>query len=104
LGVLQRVLRGRIVFTPRGKGYTFEAPTRFDKLFSGIVADRPKFIPHGNCGAEHIGSEDTFDGDYGRLLEGAHKLAMAPSVGKRGTSPTGTGRLWTIVREGLIAA
>ena len=51
--VLQRVLRGRIVFTPRGKGYTFEAPTRFDKLFSGIVAPRPTFIERGNRGAEH---------------------------------------------------
>jgi hypothetical protein len=27
---LQRLLRGRIVFTPAGKGYTFEATTRFD--------------------------------------------------------------------------
>ncbi len=42
--VLQRVLRGRIVFTPSGEGYTFEAPTRFDKLFSGIVVKRPAFI------------------------------------------------------------
>jgi hypothetical protein len=46
--VLQRILRGRIVFTPKGEGYTFEAPTRFDKLFSGIVAPRPAFIPKGN--------------------------------------------------------
>lgn len=69
--VLQRVLRGRIVFTPVGEGYTFEAPTRFDKLFSGIVVPRPAFIPTGNRGAEHIGVEDTFDGDYGRLLERA---------------------------------
>jgi len=35
--VLQRVLRGRIVFTPSGEGYTFEAPTRFNKLFIGVV-------------------------------------------------------------------
>jgi hypothetical protein len=33
--VLQRVLRGRITFTPKGDGYEFEAPTRFDKLFTG---------------------------------------------------------------------
>ena len=65
--VLQRVLRGRIVFTPDGDGYTFEARTRFDKLFSGIVAKQPAFIPTGDRrGAEHIGPEDTFDGDYGR--------------------------------------
>ena len=78
--VIQRVLQGRIVFTPSGRGYTFEAPTRYDKLFSGVVFERPKFIPFGNTGAEHIGPEDTFDGDYGRLLAG---------VGKRDSSPAG---------------
>jgi hypothetical protein len=36
--VLQRVLRGRITFTRSGNGYEFFAPTRFDKLFTGIVA------------------------------------------------------------------
>ena len=81
--VLQRVSRGRIVFTPSGEGYTFEAPTRFDKLFSGIVAERPKFVPRGNTGADHIGLEDTFDGDYGRLL------AAAQNSGKWLASPTG---------------
>jgi DNA invertase Pin-like site-specific DNA recombinase len=70
--VLQRVLRGRITFTPcSATGYTFEAPTRFDKLFAGIVVERPTFIPHTSNGTEHIGVEDTFDGDYGRLLERA---------------------------------
>lgn len=28
--VLQRVLNGRIVFTPSGQGYTFAAPTQFE--------------------------------------------------------------------------
>ncbi len=41
--VLQRVLKGRILFQPDGNGYTFEAPTRFDKLFAGVVAPRPSF-------------------------------------------------------------
>ena len=67
--VLQRVLAGRITFTLRGKGYAFEAPTRFDKLFAGVVAPRPAFIERSNVGTEHIGPEDTFDADYGRLLE-----------------------------------
>ena len=79
--VLQRVLRGRIVFTPSGEGYTFEAETRFDKLFSGVVVERPAFIEKGRDGTEHIGPEDTFDGDYGRLL--------AAVCGKRLASPTG---------------
>ena len=35
--VIQRIVRGRIMFTPRDDaGYDFEAPTRFDKLFSGV--------------------------------------------------------------------
>jgi site-specific DNA recombinase len=79
--VLQRVLQGRIVFTPDGDGYTFAAETRFDKLFSGIVVERPAYIPKGRRGTEHLGPEDTFDGDYGRLL--------AAVCGKRVTSPTG---------------
>jgi hypothetical protein len=45
--VLQRVLRERITFTPNGKGYTFKADTRFDKLFSGCYVPRPSFIPAG---------------------------------------------------------
>ena len=48
---------------------TFEAPTRFDKLFTGVVVPRPGFIEKSNWGSEHIGPEDTFDADYGRLLE-----------------------------------
>jgi len=46
--VLQRVLDGRIVFTPEGEGYAFAAPTRFDKLFTGIATPRPAFIEKGN--------------------------------------------------------
>jgi hypothetical protein len=53
--VLQRVLRGRIVFTPSKQGYPFEAPTRFDKLFSGIVAPRPTFIPTGGVANRRAG-------------------------------------------------
>jgi hypothetical protein len=32
--VLDRVLRGHIVFRPIGAGYEFTCPTRYDKLFS----------------------------------------------------------------------
>jgi hypothetical protein len=49
--VLQRVLNGRIVFTPDGTGgYTFEAPTRFDKLFTGIVVECPTSFRTANAG------------------------------------------------------
>jgi hypothetical protein len=49
--VLQRVLHGRITFTPRRNpisddvnGYEFECPTRFDGLFTGIAVQRPKSL------------------------------------------------------------
>jgi hypothetical protein len=69
--VLQRILAGRLVFTPRadGQGYDFSGPTRFDKLFRGIVAPRPAWMPASDAGTTHIGAADTFDADYGRLLE-----------------------------------
>jgi hypothetical protein len=81
--VLQRILRGRLTFNPRadGQGYDFSGPTRFDKLFTGIAVERPAWIPAGGPG--HIGPEDTFDGDYGRLLE----LAQS---GLGVTAPMGT--------------
>jgi hypothetical protein len=59
--VLQRVLRGRLTFTlwTDGLGYDFSAPTRFDRLFTGIVVPvpvLPSWIPEGDVtGTEHIG-------------------------------------------------
>jgi hypothetical protein len=77
--VLQRILRGRLTFTPRRNpisgeldGYDFEGPTRFDKLFTGIAVERPAGLDNAPLGCEGIGPEDTFDGDYGRLLERAY--------------------------------
>ena len=44
--VLQRVLSGRIVFTPRDDGgYDFSAETRFDRLFSGVVVPMESVPP-----------------------------------------------------------
>jgi hypothetical protein len=65
--VLQRIIRGRLTFTPRadGQGYDFAAATRFDKLFTGIVAPRPAWIPVGQA---NIGVNDTLDRDYGSRL------------------------------------
>ena len=100
--VLDRVLAGRIVFTPTadGAGYTFEAPTRFDRLFSGVAFSMrpttplaPEFAARlaadaETDGSEAIGTEDTFDGDYGRLLERAvRKLRNRTEV----ASPPGPG-------------
>jgi len=62
------------VFTLRadGQGYDFTAPTRFDKLFTGMAVECPKFLDSlDRRGFEDTGPEDTFDGDYGRLLDRA---------------------------------
>ena len=85
--VLQRILRGRLTFTPYvdhlgGVGYTFEGPTRFDKLFAGIASPRPKSLdPNDLTGTEQIGPEDTFDGDYGRLLDRFYAEGVASPIG-----------------------
>ena len=79
--VLQRVLNGRLVFTPDGQGgYTFEAETRFDKLFAGIATPKPSHVKDGDTrGTEHIRPEDTLDGDYGRVLASAGKCMVSPT-------------------------
>ena len=81
--VLQRVLRGRITFTAKCGGYEFEAPTRFDKLFLGVAVEISTKREVSDEGTEHIGPEDTFDADYGRLLEAVQNR------GKGLASPTG---------------
>jgi site-specific DNA recombinase len=86
--VLQRIIRGRITFTPRVNevsgevdGYDFTAPTRFDKLFTGIAVERPKNLdPNGRAGLEGIGPEDTGDAEYGLLLDN-HALRVASPTG-----------------------
>ena len=65
-----------------GAGYTFSAPTRFDKLFTGIVSPRPAFVAAGDTrGLGHLTPGDTGDQDYGELLERV--------CGKGLASPTG---------------
>ena len=86
--VLQRVLQGRITFTPSGNGYYFEAPTRFDRLFAGVAAPPPEWIEDGLTGTEHIRPEDTPDADYGALLARAQRRICGKGV----TSPAGVDR------------
>jgi hypothetical protein len=82
--LLQRVLQGRITFTPVCRGYEFSAPTRFDKLFARVAGPRPSFIAPGDVtGTEDITPADTPDVDYGLLLEracgNAHKGCTSPT-------------------------
>ncbi len=87
--VLQRILRGRLTFTLRRNeisgevdGYDFEGPTRFDRLFTGIAVERPKDLnPSDLSGTEDIGPEETFEGDYGRLLERVYVKGVASPQG-----------------------
>jgi hypothetical protein len=92
--VLQRILRGRLTFTPHVNpvsgevdGYDFEAPTRFDKLFTGVAVERPASLESSQAGTEGIGPEDTHDADYGRLLEQA--TAVSDKNVKGVASPRG---------------
>jgi len=82
--VLQRVLRGRITFTPRidGQGYDFSCSARFDKLFSGVASPIPAWMERCDGRATPgVTADDTFDGDYGKLLEKAYQSAAAAGSG-----------------------
>jgi DNA invertase Pin-like site-specific DNA recombinase len=85
--VLQRILRGRLTFTPRQNpltgepdGYDFSGPTRFDKLFTGIAVETPPWIKASTTrrGFEGDTPDDTFDGDYGRLLDQVAREGVRP--------------------------
>ena len=92
--MLQRVIQGRITFTPTPStglgtpGYDFEAPTRFDKLFTGVAFKRPASLVGDLTGCENINPEDTFDADYGALLERAYSGGKNNVEGV--ASPTGS--------------
>jgi site-specific DNA recombinase len=91
--VLQRVIVGRIVFTPTTEdrpvkngvaapGYRFETQTRFDKLFAGVASVRPGWMKDYEGGpTSGITAEDTVDADYGRLLERAYVKGLASPTG-----------------------
>jgi hypothetical protein len=84
--VLQRIIPGRITFTPRVSpitgqidAYDFSAPTRFDKLFTGLAMERPKSMPYSTDGCEGIMAMETpGEADYGVCLSAptARRLAM----------------------------
>lgn len=89
--VLDRVLDGRIVFTPVGTAaYEFEAPTRYDRLFSGLVVPKSVWTVE-TPGAETMRPEDVYyagekDTDFGEVFR---RAANRKGV----TSPTGVALL-----------
>jgi DNA invertase Pin-like site-specific DNA recombinase len=92
--VLQRILRGRLTCTlhvdpisGEVDGYDFTAPTRFDKLFTGIAVERAKNLPSTMTGAEAYDPEETFDGDYGRLLDRAYERCVKVLASPTGFEP-----------------
>jgi hypothetical protein len=97
--VIQRIIRGRITFTPLADplelgctGYDFTAETRWDRLFAGVATPKPKdFNLTDRTGIGDIGPEDTFDGDYGRLLDWAAKNAGKEWCARRDSNPRPTG-------------
>jgi DNA invertase Pin-like site-specific DNA recombinase len=110
--VLQRILRGRLTFTPvvnakTGKvsGYRFTGPTRFDKLFTGIAVDPATWrtllrgYPRISEGDIEIDPEMTPDADYGRLLNRAYEKSV-----KVDTSPRGVEDLYMLVGSALRVA
>ena len=94
--VLERVLTDRITFTPVGAsddtetakpvGYEFECPTRYDRLFSGVVVPKSALTAHGMSATDvYYRAEDT-GLDFGEILRGA---MVRESNRTRVASPTG---------------
>jgi len=84
--VLDRVLDGRIVFTPLAGGetlaaYEFEAPTRYDKLFSGLVVPKSIWLQTPGEGAEGIRPEDVYYG--GSVMKTSGGCCSARSTERR---------------------
>jgi len=73
-------------FLRAADGYDFAGPTRFDKLFTGIAVETPAWVKaySSRRGFEDTTPEDTFDADYGRLLERAYeksvKVLASPTI------------------------
>ena len=92
--MLQRILRGRLTCTLHVDplsgdvdGYDFTAPTRFDKLFTGLAAERPKSLPLSDQVSEHYDADETFDADYGQLLDRVYERCVKVLASPTGFEP-----------------
>ena len=72
-------------------GYAFDAPTRYDRLFSGLATPRPEFVPEGTTRWASLTPEETLDADCGLVLERAHAAlgSLTDTHVKVVASPTG---------------
>ena len=116
--VLQRILRGRLTFTPRadGRGYDFTGPTRFDKLFTGIAHSLKitggEELVHGRdwvfcrtgdaAALDAFVNRDALEDDYGRLLDRAYESSVKVLASPRGFA-TGWKRRFPVSRPDFFA-
>jgi site-specific DNA recombinase len=90
--VIQRLVKGRITFTPVGDCYEFDAETRIDKLFSGVVLNPAVWSRKAGRGTSTItradveGPQPAVDADYAAVL--ARALTR---IEHRRIDPAGTG-------------
>jgi hypothetical protein len=86
--VIQRIVDGRITFTPDGNGCVFTPKTWFSKRFAGVAGPRAKWVADRDLrGAEDLTPEDTNDADYGRLLERAEEREVRVKSPSRSVQP-----------------
>ena len=75
---------------PSGGGYEFMAPTRFDKLFAGVVLPpAPAYAATADPSTwpRQLHPDETFDADYGQLLEKIYGKGLASPAGFEPASP-----------------
>ena len=83
------MLSGPLSVSPCGYGYTFEGPTRFDRLFTGLAIRVPDFMQaDAGMGLEDV--QATIDADYSELLERAYGQWVASPKGLAPFSVTGS--------------
>ena len=89
------LIRSRwLTFTPDGAGYVFRCPTRYDRLFSGVVVPQSVWALPPAPGTEGITPDDVYyrgerDADLGELLRRvANRKGLA--------SPTGFANMWNL--------
>ena len=97
-----RVVLDRTTFMRDGLGYVFQCPTRYDRLFSGLVVPQSVWALPAAPAAEGITPDDASnrgvpDADFGELLRRGVPVQVL-------ASPTGVVPEWSREIAGQIAA